>query len=50
MGNELLSLYEELGFSSNHYARTAFLLFQLAVTRKSTLARAMAYIELARDR
>ena len=37
MGNELLALYEELGYSSNHCARTAYLLFQLAVTRKVTL-------------
>ena len=35
-------------YSSNQYAQLYFLLFQLAITRKSTLPRAMQYIKLAR--
>eukprot|EP00961_Rhodomonas_salina_P149894 2017874-Rhodomonas_salina.1 len=49
LGDELISLYGELGYSSNHYARTYYLLFQLAVTRSATLEKARRYIELARD-
>eukprot|EP00966_Prymnesium_polylepis_P095715 2217725-Prymnesium_polylepis.1 len=42
-------LYDELRYSSQHYARLYFLLFQLAVTRSQTLERARRYVSLARD-
>lgn len=38
-----------LRYSSNHYARTYYLLFQLAVTRRATLEKARHYIKLAWD-
>jgi hypothetical protein len=46
-GAELISLYDELGVSPAHYVRTYHLLFQLGVTRRTTLAQARKYIQLA---
>jgi hypothetical protein len=46
-GAELISLYDELGVSPAHYVRTYHLLFQLGVTRRTTLAQARKYIQTA---
>ena len=48
-GDELLRLYDALGCSPNHYARTYHHLFLLGVTRSATLAQAQLHIELARQ-
>ena len=48
-GDELIALYDELRLSPNHYARTYYLLFQLGVTRRATLAQARKHVALARE-
>ena len=48
-GALLIKLYDELQESPLIYARTYYDMFQLAVTRRATLAKAKHYIKLARD-
>jgi len=48
-GEELVAMYHEFRFSSVHLARTFYLLFQIAVTRRATLETAKGYIQKARD-
>ena len=49
LGSALIAAYDQVGYSPKYYARTYYVMFQLAIARQQTLKEALTYIQRARS-